>query len=207
MADWMMRLFPNVAEAGADVEPQPRARSRFAERVMVLNADPYLMVADMDLHLISVFDDLRYDRADLDMLSPPMRQRALSKLRPLGFVQRSGTVFENRAEDIRIHLPRFRALGASPFDALRDTELRPHDYALLTPTQTAAQIIAAHPLDKVVERLKALVAKHPVNLLRLEDFLEREPRHEAFRDALGHLIYVQREAIAQEPLKTRRALR
>lgn len=206
-----MRLFPDTAlgedAAPGDAAPRPQAQGAFGERVKVLNADPYLMVADAELHLISVFDDLRYDRADLDMLSPPMRKRAMAKLRPLGFVQRSGTMLENRAEDIRIHLPRFRALGSSPFDALRDTEMRPQDYALLTPTQAAAQIIAEHPVDKMVERLKALVAKHPVNLLRLDDFLEREPRHDAFRDALGHLIYVQREAVAQEPLKTRRALR
>ncbi|MEM0921614.1 MAG: hypothetical protein AAGI13_01120 [Pseudomonadota bacterium] len=193
---------PQPAEPRATVHSAP-----FAERVGVLNADPYLMIADEDLRLISVFDDLRYDRADLDLLAAPMRSRALAKLKPLGFVQRSGSVIENQAEDIRIHLPKFRALGASPFDALRDTQLRPQDFALLTPTQAAAQIIADHPLDKAVERLKALVVKHPVNLLRLLDFLEPIPRHRAFKDAVGHLIYVQREAISQNPLKTRRALR
>lgn len=194
-------IAPNTPEASASALP-------FAERVEVLNKDPYLMVADKDLRLISVFDDLRYDRADLDMLSGPMRRRALEKLKPMGFVQRSGSLIENSAEDIRIHLPKFRALGASPFDALRDTEVRPQDYALLTPTQTAAQIIGSYHIDTVVALLKALVVKHPVNLLRLVDFLEPDPGHQAFQDAaVGHLLYVQREAVSKEPLKTRRALR
>ncbi len=105
---------PDTAVAAPHIAP-------FAETAHHLNADPYLMIADTDLRLISVFDDLRYDHADLDMLSAPMRRRALSKLEPTGFAQISGTVIENAAEDIRIHMPKFRALGASPFDALRDT--------------------------------------------------------------------------------------
>lgn len=203
MIDWLLHMFP---PSTADEFPA-KVCAPFFDTVASLNADPYLMVADTELRLISVFDDLRYDRADLDMLSAPMRRRALAKLIPLGFSQRSGSVIESRTEDIRIHLPKFRALGASPFDALRDIDLRPQDYALLTPTQAAAQIIAAHPLETVVQRLKALVIKHPVNLLRLGDYLEHKPSHQAFKDALGHLIYVQRTAIAKEPLKTRRALR
>ncbi|MEM0949273.1 MAG: hypothetical protein AAGK37_17880 [Pseudomonadota bacterium] len=182
-------------------------RAPFSDQVHLLNADPYLMVADADLRLISVFDDLRYDRADLDMLSGPMRRRALAKLGTMGFTQRSGSVIENQAEDVRIHLPKFRALGASPFDALRDTTLGPQDYALLTPTQAAAQIIDGYPTNTAKERLAALVVKHPVNLLRLFDFLEPIPRHQDFRPALGQLVSLQKTAISTSPLKNRYALR
>jgi hypothetical protein len=159
------------------------------------------------LRLLTVFDDLRYDRADLDMMSAPMRRRALTALAPLGFVQASGGVLENRHADIRIHLPKYRALGASPFDVLRETTLRPQDYALLTPTQAAARIITAHDLEIALPRMEALVVRHPVNLLRLFDYLEHNPRHEAFKPVIGHLVLMQRDAIAREPLKTRRALR
>ncbi|WP_341366677.1 hypothetical protein [Yoonia sp. BS5-3] len=172
-----------------------------------MNADPYLMVADAELRLISVFDELHYDRADLDMLSGPMRRRALDKLAMLGFAQRSGTVIENTAEDIRIHMPKFRALGASPFDVLRDTDMREQDYALLTPTQAAAQIITAYPAETALGKLGELVVKHPANLLRLFDFLEPKPTHQSFKKIAGQLTYLQREAISREPLKTRRALR
>lgn len=201
-----MRLFDWKTDDTAQTVPvQPRVG--FAECLSVLNADPYLMVADAELRLISVFDDLYYDRADLDMLSAPMRRRALSKLAPLGFVQRSGSVIENRDEDIRIHLPKFRALGASPFDALRETPMRPQDFALLTPTQAAAQLIATHPIETAKERVAAIVVKHPVNLLRLFDFQEPGPSQAPVREMLGELVTLQGAAVANEPLKSRRALR
>ena len=179
----------------------------FADAVRVINSDPYLCIADEELQLISVFDDLKYDRADLDIVSGPMRLRALEKLKPLGFDQTSGSVFENKAADIRCILPKFRALGASPFDATRDVPRREQDYFILTPTQAACLIINSQPLGKAVELLEALVIKHPVNLLRLFDYLEPNPVHQSFRPAVGHLTLLQREAVSKEPLKTRRALR
>lgn len=185
----------------------PRPAVPFAQRVTVLDRDPYLAVIAPPLRLVSVFDDLKYDRSDLDMVSGPMRRRALKRLAPLGFRQVSGSVIENRDEDIRFLLPKFRALGASPFDATRDTARRAQDYFILTPTQTAAMIVDSCSHEEAVERIKALVVKHPINLFRLFDFLERKPKHAAFRAAVGHLKFVQREAVEREPLKTRRALR
>lgn len=202
----LMRLLEWGQSDDGSSAPAPQ-QDRAAETLAVLNADPYLMVVDIELRLLSVFDDLRYDRADLDMLSPPMRRRALEKLAPLGYVQRSGSMFENRAEDIRIHMPKFRALGASPFDALRETVRRPQDYALVTPTQAAAKLIASHPIETAKERIAALVQKHPVNLLRLFDFQEPGPSQAPVRAMLGELVTLQRAAVAQEPLKSRRALR
>ena len=184
-----------------------RHRGNFADDVRVINSDPYLCIADEELQLISVFDDLKYDRADLDIVSGPMRLRALEKLQPLGFTQTSGSVFENKAADIRCILPKFRALGASPFDATRDVHRREQDYFILTPTQAACLIVNSQPLGKAVELLEALVIKHPVNLLRLFDYLEPNPVHQSFRPAVGHLTRLQREAVSKESLKTRRALR
>ncbi|MEM8789080.1 MAG: hypothetical protein AAGE76_12540 [Pseudomonadota bacterium] len=82
----------NVAEAPAQAPDTARpARAAFAGRVLELNRDPYLCVADEALKLISVFDDLKYDRADIDILSGPMRERVRLKLAPLGFRQVSVT--------------------------------------------------------------------------------------------------------------------
>jgi hypothetical protein len=187
--------------------PAEPAALPFAQRVLVLDRDPYLAVADAGLRLISVFDDLKYDRADLDMMTAAMRRHALKRLGPLGFRQLSGSVIENRAEDIRVLLPKFRALGASPFDATRYTGRRAQDYFVLTPTQAAARIIDAYPTGEAVERIKTLVVKHPINLYRLLDYLERKPEHQAFRGELGYLKFVQREAVEREPLRSRRALR
>ncbi len=184
-----------------------RAISDFDRRLLVLNRDPFLAVADAPLRLISVFDDLKYDRADLDMLSGPMRRHALEKLTPFGFRQVSGTVFENKADGVRMYMPKFHALGASPFDAPRYTPRRPQDYYVLTPTQVACQMIDHYPTDDAVQKIKTLIVKHPINLLRLKDYLERKDSHQAFLGAIGHLKLVQREAVEAEPLRSRRALR
>lgn len=167
---------------------------------------PYMHLADTALRLFSVFDDLRYDRSDADILTPGMRRHGIEKLARLGFRQTSGTVLQHREADVRCLIPKFHALGASPFDIARYTRRREHDYYLLTPTQTACQIIDHYALENAIERLRALIARQPINLLRLMDYLERKPTHEAFRGAIGHLKYVQREAVESEPLRRRRAL-
>jgi len=188
-------------------EAQPQHSDNIIDRMRVINSDPYLCIADEELKLISVFDDLKYDRADLDIVSGPMRRRALEKLKPLGFDQVTGSVFESKTADVRCILPKFRALEASPFDATRDVERRAQDYFILTPTQAACQIMNCQPLDKAVGLLEALVIKHPVNLLRVFDYLEANAGHQSLRQVIGHLVPIQREAVSKEPLKTRRALR
>ena len=172
----------------------------------ILNRDPYLSHADPDLRLISVFDDLTYDRADLDILSGPMRRHAVTKLAQLGFKQISGTTIENRTDDIRVLIPKIHAQGASPFDAARYLARRPQDYVLLTPTQAACQIIDSYPCEEAVARITILIRKHPINLLKIADHLEHKESHRIFSGAIGHLKFVQRAAIESEPLRGRRAL-
>lgn len=167
---------------------------------------PYLQVADWDLGVLSVFDELRYDRADGDYLSPAMRDHTVKKLGPIGFRQTSGTVIESRAHDVRVLIPKFHALGASPFDATRYTAKRGQDFYLLTPTQTACRIIDTYDTEEAVERIKTLIAKQPINLLRIADYLESKSTHQQFEQAIGHLKFVQRQAIQSEPLKGRRGL-
>ena len=185
----------------------PEAVAAFDAALQVLDTDPYLMVADTRLRLVSVFDDLKYDRADMDMMSGPMRQRVEVKLRPLGVRQEAGSAFVHQASGVRLLMPKFRALGALPFDAVRDTPRGPQDYYILTPTQTACQFIDHYPVDDAVAAIKALVIRHPVNLLRIADALDKSARHQAFAKAIGHLMYVQRVAVTSEPLCRRRALR
>ena len=184
--------------------PDPEAEEALAA---VLDRDPYLCLVDRGLRLVSVFDDLRYDRADMDMLNGPMRRRLVAALAPLGVRQGSGSRLDCPVTGLRLLMPKFRALGASPFDALRDTVRAPTDYAVLTPTQAACAIIDARSTDEAVARLERLVRKHPINLLRIFDFLDGSPAHEAFRPAIGHLVPIQRAAIRTSPLKGRRALR
>lgn len=204
----LLRRMARTAAGHPEAPRDPAAQAGLeAALTAVLDRDPYLCLADADLRLISVFDDLHYDRADMDMLNGPMRARAIDRLAPLGLRQISGGLLENRDRGLRLHMPKFRALGASPFDALRDTIRGPGDYAVLTPTQAACAIIDGHSPDAALPRLERLVRIHPVNLLRIFDFLDGSPAHEAARPLIGHLTPIQREAVRSSPLKDRRALR
>ena len=167
---------------------------------------PYLFIADEGLRLISVFDDLTYDRADADMLSPGMRAHLAKVLKGAGFRQKSGNLFVHGEGEARCLLPKAHALGASPFDILRYTERRTKDYVALTPTQVACQFIDAYPHGEAVERTKALITRHPINLFRLMDYLEHKAEHQAFMDAIGHLRFVQREAAESGTLRRLRPL-
>lgn len=205
----LLRLFTAsaVQPAGADFVSDPEtARAQVLEQMRAFSAEPYFQIADEKLGLLSVFDDLKYDRADVDMISPSMRKHVVGKLGPLGFRQTSGTVLEHADADMHVHIPKFHALGASPFDITRYTEKRPQDYCLLTPTQVACQYVDHYELDDAVQRIEALIAKHPINLLKLADYLEGKPKHRAFREVLGHIKLRQRLAVESEPLCRRRSL-
>lgn len=122
MLDRLIPFLKKHAPAPQPVRDVSQAeRNAFSEQLRDLDRDPYLFLADDQLRVISVFDDLHYDRADMDMLAGPMRARVLAKLAPMGVVQITGHILEQRDLDIRFIMPRFRALGASPFDAAHDT--------------------------------------------------------------------------------------
>ncbi|WP_171181590.1 MULTISPECIES: hypothetical protein [unclassified Ruegeria] len=205
----LLRLFTASADqpAEADFVSDPETtRTQVLEKMRAFSAEPYFQIADEQLGLLSVFDDLKYDRADVDMISPAMRRHVVGKLGPLGFRQTSGTVLEHAEADMRVHIPKFHALGASPFDIARYTDKRPQDYCLLTPTQVACQFVDHYELDGAVQRIELLVKKHPINLLKLADYLEGKPKHRAFREVLGYIKRQQRLAVESEPLCRRRSL-
>ena len=198
---------PAVPAAGADLRLEDTDRhAQLLADMESLNTSPYLQLADQDLGLVSVFDDLKFDRADADMMTPAMRRFAFEKLSTVGFRQTSGTVLEHDETSARLLVPKSHALGASPFDIARYTPKRVQDFYLLTPTQTVCRFVDSYDLDEARDRSIALIQKHPINLYRLADYLERTPKHEAFRDVLGDLKYVQRVAVTSEPLRRRRAL-
>ena len=198
---------PAADAAGADFVSGPAEDlAVLRERLSSLEADPYLSVADTDLNLISVFDDLKYDRSDADVMSIAMRRYAFKKLNDLGFRQTSGTVLTHGQFDCRVVVPKFHALGASPFDITRYTPKRTQDYYLLTPTQTACRFVDLYPHADAVERVKTLISKHPINIYRMMDSRDPRAAHREFLNAIGHLKNVQRQAIKDDPLCRRRAL-
>mgnify|MGYP006108029259 CR=1 FL=1 len=171
-----------------------------------VNFGPYMWLADARLRIISIFDDLRFDRADLDMMSPAMCIHVIRRLAPLGFIQTSGNILRNEATGVRCLTPKFIGLEASPFDITRYHPRSEMDFYILTPTQTACQYVDNYPFATAVERVRILISRQPVNLYKISDYLEYKPSHQRFADAIAHLSLIQSEAVDSEPLKTRHAL-
>ncbi|WP_422048671.1 hypothetical protein [Shimia sp.] len=192
---------------GAEIPTAAPSLAELKDSLQVLDQDPYLYVVDWDLQIISVFDDLRYDRADVDALAGPMRSHVMQKLKPLGFEQITGHVIAHTTADMQMVMPKFRALGESPFNATHFTKRRPQDFYILTPTQSACVLIDSYPSEEAQERLLTLIKQQPINIYRILDYMARDDRRMAFKPALGHLKFVQRQAVRSEPLCRRRALR
>ncbi|MEM1036506.1 MAG: hypothetical protein AAGI14_07060 [Pseudomonadota bacterium] len=168
--------------------------------------DKYVFLADRHLRLISVFDDTSYDRADADMLSPPMRQHLAKLLAKNGFKQSSGTVFKNKALNVKCIIPKAHALGASPFDVTRFTPRGDNDFYVLTPTQTACFFIDNYGLQDAFDRVVDLIRRQPINILKISDYLERKPHHRDFMSAINQLSGIQKEAVADDKLRFMKAL-
>ena len=176
----------------------------FQQKGMLL--DQYITNINIDLKILSIFDDIRYDRADLDVITGPMREHAIRKLRNFGFIQINGSILENAHRNLRIIIPKSHTLGASPFDATRYTKKRDQDLYMLTPTQAACQIIdQCYPCD-AVDRIKNLIACQPINILRILDFLERKPAHAIYRENVRMFRDFQKEVITNGSPKHQRPL-
>ena len=176
-------------------------QSFLTNKLKRINFGPYMCLADAQLRIISIFDDLHFDRADLDMMSPAMRSYVITRLAPLGFIQTSGNILRHEATGVRCLIPKFSGLGASPFDIIRYTPRNEMDFYILTPTQTACQYVDNYPLAIAVERIKILIYCQPVNLYKIFDYLEHKPSHELFADAIAHLSLTQSEAVNSEAFK------
>ena len=168
---------------------------------------PHLYIPECKLNIISIFDDLRYDRSDADILSPAMRRHIKKKLESQGFKQNSGNVFQHREENVRCIMPKAHALGSSPFHITDYTPKQEQDFYILTPTQTACQFVNLYPLEHALEKIGLLIERQPINLFRLKDYLEDSQSHRDFAQAIPHIKYLQRMALESPKLRQMRALR
>lgn len=166
----------------------------------------YITIPKSPINIISIFDELKYDRSDLDLVSPAMRHHILERLKKYGFKQTSGNIIEQTQLDVRCIIPKYHALGSSPFDITRYTPKRDHDYYILTPTQTACQFVNTLVFDEAVDAISLLISKQPINLFKLLDFLENNPSHQDFKMAINHLNDLQKTAVESEQLRTMRSL-
>ncbi len=167
----------------------------------------YFRTYTAPINMISVFDDTRFDRSDIDNLSPGMYRHTGKFLKNLGFEQDSGRIFRHSKFDMRCEIPKSRVQGSSPFHVLDYTTKREQDFYILTPTQIAGVIISKLPHADAVPLLIDLVEHHPINLFKLKDHTDNSKNHQDFLDVIAHLKYKQREATSKPPLRQLKTLK
>lgn len=173
--------------------------------ITLIDKNDYLMWHH-DIRVISVFDDIKYDRSDIDILSPAMRKFAVNIFKEFDCQQSRGTRIDTPTKGLRIWLPKPSVLGASPFDITHHHTREKQDIYLLTPTQTAAYWFDHEPLQQAVDNIAEMVKQQPINLLKLSDMLHNKPERQDILQAFGYLRYCQRIAIEQPSMRFKRSL-
>ncbi|MBS9777320.1 MAG: hypothetical protein KGV50_01025 [Gammaproteobacteria bacterium] len=202
---WWKRTSKNARKEQAFCEA-PQAIAPLDTELSDLHSDKYLYWHAPPLRVISIFDEIKYDRSDLDIVSLGMRRHAIKKLHKFGFTQKSGHVLLQPETGIQCVIPKFVALGASPFSATRYHQRNEYDYWVFTPVQATCFIIENMPFDEAIVRIEDLLRKQPINLYKVIDFLERKSTHQPYHQALKELYELQKELVEKEPLKLMKAL-
>ena len=158
------------------------------------------------IRVISVFDDVRYDRSDIDILGPGMRRHVSKFLIQLGCKARSGGRIVEPDSGLNFVLPKPSILAASPFDITRYHQRGADDIYILTPTQTAAYYFQAMDFDLAIMAIAGLIQTQPVNLLKLLDTLEHHRERKCYEPVLHYLLACQKHAVKQGGMKFKRSL-
>ena len=167
-------------------------------------ADDYIFVCQ-SLNIISIFDATNYDRSDIDLMTPNMRNYIKMKLTQLGFKQISGNLFKNKNNHITCEFTKPNILMASPFKDLQKNNKSQHCY-ILTPTQTACQMLLQLETDQAMQQIIALIQLQPVNLYKIKDFCYNEQRLSSLVKLIPELSAQQNQAIKQPKLSKKRSL-
>ncbi len=175
-----------------------------ASLIMAIERDPYLYW-HQQLRIISVFDDVRYDRSDLDLLSPAMRQHIVKQLKQLGCKQARGQQLISPNGNV-LWMPKPSVLGSSTFDIGKYTKRAEHDIYILTPTQAAAYWLDNGELEPAVEAIANMIKQQPCNLRKIEDHIGSNPKRKAYIQAMPYLRKVLRESQEQPEMKFKRSL-
>lgn len=202
----MFKFLKQASINSGDVKLSPPPSEDWLREILH-SSDPYLYVLPPPIPAISIFDDLRFDRSDIDNLSPGMYRYVNDTLCSVGFKRMSGRCFGHETYAIKCIIPQARVQGASPFHATHYLKKSESDFYILTPTQCAALIIEEYKLEQAVTHLVELIHHHPINLFKIKDHLESKDRHQQFLQAIPHLKYTQRIAVSSPPLSLLKTLK
>jgi hypothetical protein len=156
--------------------------------------------------VISVFDDVKYDRSDIDILGPGMRRYVTKFLTALDCKTRSGSCIVHRQSGLNCWLPKPSVLAASPFDITRYQPRDPEDIYILTPTQTAAYLFQHMDFDLAIIAIFEMIKTQPVNLLKLLDTLETHRERQYYAPVVRYLLDCQKQGVKQAGMKFKRSL-
>ncbi|MGK0499408.1 MAG: hypothetical protein ACJAYG_001045 [Oceanicoccus sp.] len=173
--------------------------------IEAISKDDYLLWHD-SIRVISVFDDVKYDRSDIDLLVPAMRKYVSQFLNNLGYKAKSGKCIVHRDSDIKCWLPKPSVLAASPFDITRYQARDLNDIYILTPTQTAAYYFQQLDFDLAIMAIGKMIKTQPVNILKLLDTLNSPQERRYYGPVLRYLLDCQQQVVSKPGVKFKRSL-
>lgn len=174
----------------------------FSELKAMIDKDSYLYWQE-DAAIISVFDDVKYDRSDIDLLSPSMRRYITEKLKLLHCQLARGTHLIS-PHGLSLFMPKPSVLGASSFDITRYQKRDEGDIYILTPTQCAAYLLDNLSLEQAVAEIAKMLPSQPINLRKLEDHMRQSSQRNRMLEALPFLRYELRQAQEQAHMRHKR---
>lgn len=148
---------------------------------------------------IAIYDHKFYDRSDLDILNGAQRKFIIQKLSSLGFKQLSGNKLSN--DECNILFPKNAHIASSPLDLVKYTKRSEKDYLILTPMQLFLiylEELAVEEQEDLLNELKDLIAKMPVNLKKIKDISKHENYYEIFLKNYNEFVNIQDEAIKSD---------
>lgn len=122
--------------------------------------------------LVVCFDDIHYERNDVEFIGPKQRRQLRDLLEAKGYHSVAGNHFRRDGQDVRISEP--------PRVLMYDTTQRPtwHKGAVtfVTATQGALEILLSElPVEERLSMLLQLAARVPVNIPKLRVTMKRRP--------------------------------
>ncbi len=175
-----------------------------SELIEKLDTDNYLYWHEKH-QIISLFDDVRYDRSDIDILSTSMRKHIGLILKSLGCIHKAGNRYISPV-GLSLWMPKPSVLGASSFDATRYTPRQPGDIYILTPTQAVAYWLDHASLEEAVPAIVDMMRSQPCNLRKLEDQINKNSQRNTYLQAMPYLRRELRLSQEDPKLKFKRSL-
>ena len=152
---------------------------------------------DTPIKIVSIFDHIRFDRSDVELLSKEQREYIFHKARGDGFVWKSGRILKNKESRVEIVFPKQNILGANPIDILRYEKTSGDRVFVLTPTQAACYFLTLGE-ESFVQNTKRLLERMPINIKKVIDSLGRTTEASIFSKHLSQIQAWQDETLAKE---------